>query len=429
MVFGTGDSARSFYENHASKYDIIGVIDRTRKEDFHGYKVTDIDSINCLNFDLVVVGSWAIENIALALLEKGVPSHKIFWYQHHKNRVVPYSHEDVTNKHPIYEINDILYAFYDLDISRTRFDILGFLACAEHKRRDLNLKTINVVLVNASNCEWNVRMQGVINLEEHCWRKRQVLQQTCALLPSCSGVTMTSSRNEAKQLYQNANNIFPDDYAPNNPVAHWEFNHLFDLVEQGKSPQVLRAASEPTRLVKLGLSAINPKHKRIVTITMRSCGDKTARNSNQTAWVDFIHNLDTKHYLPIVVPDTENALLLTSKDFAGAHLFTAACFNVEIRMALYEQSFINLGVNNGPTHLWALSPTINYLMFKQITENYEHSSIRSFKRRKFKIGGDFPGANAYQKFIWEDDELEVITREFTDMADKLQQEREAVANC
>ena len=72
---------------------------------------------------------------------------------------------------------------------------------------------------------------------------------------------------------------------------------------------------------------------------------------------------------------------------------------------------------NNSTHLCALSRDCRYLMYKQVTEDYAHTSTQSFLDRGFTIGGHFPGANALQRLVWEDDSAEVITRTLFDQRD------------
>ena len=54
---------------------------------------------------------------------------------------------------------------------------------------------------------------------------------------------------------------------------------------------------------------------------------------------------------PVVLPDTEVSLLALTGGFEGITLMPAASINLDIRMALYEVSYLNLFVSNGPAVL------------------------------------------------------------------------------
>jgi hypothetical protein len=55
-----------------------------------------------------------------------------------------------------------------------------------------------------------------------------------------------------------------------------------------------------------------------------------------------------------------------------------------------------------------------------VVENYPHSSTQSFIDRGFEIGGNFPGATSLQKFVWEDDDFDVIAYHFSEMVDTIE---------
>lgn len=411
LLYGTGSSAKYFYENYTSEYQILEVIDKqTPRADFWQKPCLKPSQISRLDYEFIVIASWAIQNIFDELLVIGVARDKVLWFQHNKNKLVDQSefanlilHEDVENQ-------AILYAFYDLNVARTTFDITGFLCLAEVERKNCGADKVHVVIVNATNNEFNLAGKGIISTPEHDWRKRQLLMQSCALLPSCVGVTVTSCRSEAKVLLNRAEHVFPKNYSVDVPVARWEFTHLFEAVNEGHVCLHLRASEPAIAFLRSWYKSqgFDSPEQKVVTITLRWSEIKPKRNSNIEAWRDFAVYLRERGYFPVILPDTEDAWI----DFPEGAIFTPACFNVELRMALYESAFLNTGVNNGPMHLCALNENTPYIMHKQITEDYAHTSTKSFIDRGFVIGQDFPGATKLQKLVWEDDSYEVIKTSF-----------------
>jgi hypothetical protein len=100
-------------------------------------------------------------------------------------------------------------------------------------------------------------------------------------------------------------------------------------------------------------------------------------------------------------------------------MFAEAAWNVGLRMALYEASYLCLGVNNGPMALCWLSTSIRYLTFKMLTPSVPQSSESFLRLRGFAPDGSLSFAGPFQRWVWEDDNLEVIEREFAAMADRI----------
>ena len=63
----------------------------------------------------------------------------------------------------------------------------------------------------------------------------------------------------------------------------------------------------------------------------------------------------------------------------GDHVevFREASWNVGLRMALYESSYLNLGVNNGPLIFAAMNDRVRLLVFKLVTPSVPYFCIRA----------------------------------------------------
>jgi len=314
----------------------------------------------------------------------------------------------------------VLYAFYDLNVARPTFDILAFLCLAENARRRQGLDAVHLVVVPPALNEFNQQLLPVIPVEEQRWRTQQILLPAASLLPSSAGVTMLPSRELVSAL-AGMGQVFPPGYSEQRPLALWEFEHVVDSVAQGDEIRWLQATPAARGMLHRWMVENVPPQRRIVSITLRDSSLQQARNSNLEAWYRFIEKLDRQRYFPVVIPDTEKALQPSAfKDIAC--IFTEAAFNLDLRLALYETSHVNLGVANGPTHLWVFSRTCRYLMFKQIVNDYSHSSAESFLRRRLEIGGAFPGAGPFQRLVWHDDTWQTIRSFFEQFCAEIETE-------
>jgi hypothetical protein len=130
------------------------------------------------------------------------------------------------------------------------------------------------------------------------------------------------------------------------------------------------------------------------------------------AWARFAEYLEERGYLPIFVPDTESLADGLPKILETFPHFIEGAINLNLRLALYERAFLNLGINNGPAFLFLVDETAAGLMFKIITRGVENNEEPYLIKQGFAIGGQIPFCTSFQKRVWEDDDFDVIQREF-----------------
>ena len=107
---------------------------------------------------------------------------------------------------------------------------------------------------------------------------------------------------------------------------------------------------------------------------MRTC---PRRNSNLEAWTAFARSLDPTRFMPVFVPDLEQTLNGQLHALQGHPVLGEAAWNLGLRMALYERSYISLGVNTGPMGLCWLNARTHYATLKMAPENVPQTSRRS----------------------------------------------------
>ena len=127
--------------------------------------------------------------------------------------------------------------------------------------------------------------------------------------------------------------------------------------------------------------------------------------------------LDAEDYCPVIVRDTEQCFEPPPAEFDGLLLCPIAALNLQLRMALYELSWLNLTVPNGPGELCRLSDTVRYLYFRVVDDSSETTSKILIASQGIEIDGQLPHATPFQRLVWEPDDRAVIEREFTAMAE------------
>ena len=310
--------------------------------------------------------------------------------------------------------HDVLFAFYDLKVAPVTFDFLWFLAAADLQRRRFGLKSIHVVIVPGTQeglrqerNDYNV----VIDAQARHARIHNILVQACRVLPSCTGLTVATSRRDASFLRSVARHILPADYEPALPVFTGPQSCLEAARHGEPGIACLRAPAEELRVIDAWVKA-HAGSRRVVTITLRRYGYMPARNSNLSAWIAFARGLDASRYCTVFVPDTNDTIEGLPTELREFTVFPEAAWNIALRMALYERAFVNLGVNNGPMGLAWLNARVRYATLKIETPGVPQASLGFIRSFGFEPGKSLPFANLLQEWVWQDDTNEFITEAF-----------------
>ena len=171
----------------------------------------------------------------------------------------------------------------------------------------------------------------------------------------------------------------------------------------------LRATRESLRNVDRW-AASHADGRRIVAITLRNYAYMPARNSNMEAWTAFARRLDPTRFMPVFVPDLEQTLNGQLQALQGHAVLGEAAWNLGLRMALYERSYISLGREHRP-HGPVLAQCTHPLRHAQDgPENVPQTSRAFYLELGFEPGRSLPFAAPTQELVWEDDTSRHPTR-------------------
>lgn len=311
-----------------------------------------------------------------------------------------------------------LTAFFDLQVCPITFDFVVFAALAEMERVRRDCATIHYVIVPGDKDGFR-EDDLAYDLSQKQWRILNVVLPGCWLFGGHVSVSVCANRDEALRIEErSAGPIFPEAYSVHRPVGDFLWSGVTAAAACGEPIPHVRPSAQATDYMTTWL-ATQVNGRRPVTITLRESSHGVVRNSNIQDWIAFARTLDTDTYCPIFVRDTERfgePPLDELKDFL---LCEAASLHIDLRVALYEQSWLNLVIPNGPGVLGMLSGKIRFIMFKMITEEFANTSSAHTQSLGFKIGGQIPHATPFQRLVWAPDKIEVIRREFAAMADRL----------
>jgi hypothetical protein len=150
--------------------------------------------------------------------------------------------------------------------------------------------------------------------------------------------------------------------------------------------------------------------KQIITISIRqnfqtnkSLIQNSYRNSNLDVWLNVANWIrDNTNFVPIIIPDIE-MLNFNSEYFLDHLVFREATLDLKLRVAIYEEAFLNLSIPSGFTEL-LFNSLNNYLVFKFGDSRIEQMTPNSYSLILDTYGlvkdDQLPFANLKQKIYW-----------------------------
>jgi hypothetical protein len=144
------------------------------------------------------------------------------------------------------------------------------------------------------------------------------------------------------------------------------------------------------------------------TISLRTSHFQKARNSNLSEWYKAYEILIKKGHKVIVIPDFEDAMAERVSWEFNWELAEYATFELDLRMALYENAIDNLCVNNGVAAILYYS-SAPLKMFKMLVDGISTTTEKHLKTHTNLSKGESPiFCNQRQKWVWELDTVSNI---------------------
>jgi hypothetical protein len=308
-----------------------------------------------------------------------------------------------------------LFFIFDLQVCPIAFDVVTYMAGAEIERRRRGLARIHVLVVPGRDKGMRLELpeyDAVVDVEARRFRLFHLVMPCFSFLPSCTGFTLCSSRQEVSAFTGvTGTNIFPADWLealPSRPQPRW----VFDASRSGeKIFPILTAPLAALRYVDQYIYSV-ASDRRVIVISLRQYKYSPARNSNLSAWAMFAQILQLQNYAVIFVMDTEEALNPLPSELRPYSVFLPGSWNLALRMALYQRAFLNLAISQGPMELCWFNEVCRYLLFFSL-DSAPLTSLEHLKAQGIDVGGDLPFAKPWQRWVWEKDDLEIISKEFS----------------
>lgn len=232
---------------------------------------------------------------------------------------------------------------YDTASSPITFDFLHYLYYANWLRMQRGKTHVDILVVSRQDLLTS-REQSYVSAVGHDnmnWRLTNLLVALSRLFPAVGRVYIVEPL-KAFELVQSYECVHPQGYGISNPVSA-----IVRLDEPGLDFRpVLRASATACEIVESYFPTADAR--KIVTITLRNYDYVSVRNSDVDAWVSFASSIDPAQYRVIFIPDASVHGVKTREQIKSFEVFDSACWNMELRAALYQRAWMNMGVACGP---------------------------------------------------------------------------------
>lgn len=320
----------------------------------------------------------------------------------------------------------MLTAFFDMRKLPVNSDFFYFMTSATMAAQAAGCESFRVIVVPGAF--GGFRDDQKYAASDLHWRYRSLILGATKVFPACAGLLTARSLDEARALEKLAAGGpgYPGGYAVDHPEAAYLaglFLPIAEAAKAGKTIPATRASDGARAFVRERLAKL-AEGREVLTISLRECPYKTVVNSDPEAWADVVRQIGPERFKIVLVRDTHQ---VWGAPFGNAlddlPQFPEAALDVDVRMALYEQAYLNLWTANGASFgIGAFNPAIRFLQFKNIGAHQAHRP--EYFREWFLLDPDRgeqpPWFTREQRMTWRDEVPAEMMAEFASMVAHLE---------
>ena len=307
---------------------------------------------------------------------------------------------------------ELLYGIYDFNVNDITYNFAVFLMDLEFesiKRGGDGFVVVFVPAGNINNMLSYEEYDSKIDADSKIWRLNNLLLPIMALSAKCKGFYFLPSRADVKQILLN-HNTYPDQYDIN-ITRKADLNKLiFRKLSKPGLLDGLRSSIQANKYIENWKFKKNIDNK-VVTITIRDSAFDTARNSKINEWIQFAEYLKNRNFYPVFIPDTDNAFI-DDGELNNFEIFRECAWNVGLRMALYESSYLNFFSPNGCAVLAMFNKYCSYIAMNMVAEGSTVATREAYKSVGHVIGESYKFSTSRQRLCFKSDIYENIKYEF-----------------
>ena len=305
-------------------------------------------------------------------------------------------------------VTNYVTAVYDLNASPITYDFAFFLAAAElfalkNKKNDF----IVLFVPRRDDHIVEEKYLSAIDKENIKWRFENIILPLMSIYPACIGHSILPKISDASEAIK-GKLLYPEFYSESFPAG----DYYWDVVTSKNKFFGFSASIQGKRHIE-SWKKLNQITDKIVTITLRQYSYDSIRNSKVDEWVKFAQFIREKGFTPVFIPDTD-ACFEHDRRLDGFIVFEAPCWNLGIRMALYEEVDLNFFTPNGPASISQLNRKAASIFMKTVVPGSSESIPEVYIKRGVSVGQKTYDLfeDHFRVLSWKDDTFENIREEF-----------------
>lgn len=375
-------------------------------------------SIEKSSISKIIICSQYVNEIVNSLLAQNFSLNIIFFFNHHTQLL----ESCLKRRHEVIKKENTLYAIFDLTINLPSFDVFTFIILAEMRRRELGLDFIHFIVLPANSSDENTFSMNVLyDDEDFDWRIKNLILPAFQCLMSSVGVSKLANREELGPFVQGSN-TFPINFMSEKYLPAPSISDLKYYIDSKKCLSHIQAPRMAKEAVEQFLTHINPNNKKIITLVLRELDTQLERNNDSHSWAKFSKSIDREKYTVIIVRDSYKCFEpINQSEYGNCHAFPLASADVTFRVALYEKSFMSLGVSSGALYPLYFIPNAKAIKFQMVSQTNPANAKRILEKIGLVENKDaFFRANRFQKLLWKNDSYLNISEAFKEMEKNLE---------
>jgi hypothetical protein len=303
---------------------------------------------------------------------------------------------------------DYITAVYDLNISPITYDFAYFLAAAELFALKNKKRGFIVLFVSQGDDQIvNEKYRSAVDEENMKWRFENIILPLMGIYPACIGHSILPKGSDTSEAIK-GKLLYPEFYSERFPAADYH-REVYTSTTKFLG---FSASIQGKRYIE-SWKKFNKIIGKTVTITLRQYNYDPTRNSRVDEYVKFAQFIREKGFTPIFVPDT-NACFEHDPRLADFIVFEAPCWNLGIRMALYEGADLNFSSLNGTSAIAILNRNAASITMTQLVPGSKHMSIETYTKIGISVGQKTFNffEDHLQILSWADETFENMCEEF-----------------
>jgi hypothetical protein len=264
------------------------------------------------------------------------------------------------------------YFLWDLNYEAATFDLSYALLLADQLALKNRIK-FNVMIVKRKRKDY--KKFYPISINQINKRIDLMLIPLCYSFKNCEKVEVFETLKEIKDINKK---VFLS-FNSSKRISYFNYKYFFKNLITEKSYDGISANSKSLNQSLNILKKYNLNPKNLITLTLRTYNYEVLRNTDPKFWINVLNYLKNNNFQILIIPDTDDINNIEFrkifKDYTFVNEFS---LHLELKIAIYEISMLNLFPYSGNATLSQINKKSSSLTFIKTNKYYKHSTIKYF---------------------------------------------------